>query len=202
MVELFFKGLIIALVFGVPAGAIGILTIQRTMEHGFTSGFVTGLGSSAADVLYACVGVFGITLISDFLTLHQSLIQLFGGILIIIFGITIIFKKERQITVTHIKKHLVLYFLSSFTTAIMNPVTIISFLIAFTTFGIEGPFQLHNGILLISGILLGTVCWWIAISGIVTFFRKRITAHIYKWMNRILGTFMMIFGIIMVIANL
>ena len=31
----FFRGLLIGLVFGVPAGAIGALTIQRTLEKGF-----------------------------------------------------------------------------------------------------------------------------------------------------------------------
>ena len=31
----FLRGLLIGLVFGVPAGAIGALTIQRTLEKGF-----------------------------------------------------------------------------------------------------------------------------------------------------------------------
>jgi threonine/homoserine/homoserine lactone efflux protein len=55
------RGLLIGLIFGVPAGAIGALTIQRTLNSGFTAGLMTGLGSSAADILYACVGVFGVT---------------------------------------------------------------------------------------------------------------------------------------------
>lgn len=35
MAEYFLQGLLIGLVFGVPAGAIGALTIQRTVEKGF-----------------------------------------------------------------------------------------------------------------------------------------------------------------------
>ncbi|MDE7245253.1 MAG: LysE family translocator, partial [Oscillospiraceae bacterium] len=66
------KGLLVGLVFGVPAGAIGALTIQRTLSHGFWAGLLTGLGSSAADVLYACVGVFGLTAISDALLRWQT----------------------------------------------------------------------------------------------------------------------------------
>ena len=31
----FLRGLLIGLVFGVPAGAIGALTIRRTLEKGF-----------------------------------------------------------------------------------------------------------------------------------------------------------------------
>ncbi len=55
----FLRGLLIGLVFGVPAGAIGALTIQRTLEKGFFSGLITGAGSSAADLIYSCVGVCG-----------------------------------------------------------------------------------------------------------------------------------------------
>lgn len=69
------RGLLIGLIFGVPAGAIGALTIQRTLYGGF---FATGLGSSAADLLYACAGVFGITLVSDFLIRCQRSISLPG----------------------------------------------------------------------------------------------------------------------------
>ena len=42
------KGMLIGLIFGVPAGAIGALTIGRTLEKGFAAGFLTGMGSSAA----------------------------------------------------------------------------------------------------------------------------------------------------------
>lgn len=52
------RGLLIGLIFGVPAGAIGALTIQRTLNGGFAAGLSTGLGSSAADLLYACAGIF------------------------------------------------------------------------------------------------------------------------------------------------
>ena len=46
----FLRGLLIGLVFGVPAGAIGALTIQRTLEKGFFAGLVTGAGLSGHDL--------------------------------------------------------------------------------------------------------------------------------------------------------
>ena len=68
------KGLVIGVVFGVPAGVVGILSIQRVLTQGAFAGFLTGIGSSAADIFYACVGVFGLTFISDILLKHQSTI--------------------------------------------------------------------------------------------------------------------------------
>ena len=198
----FLKGLLIGLVFGVPAGAIGALTIQRTLEKGFFAGLVTGAGSSAADLLYSCISVFGITIISDFLTAHQTIIRIIGGILILILGIVILRKKELSSVQKDTKGTPVFYFLSSFSAAILNPATILSFMVAFTGLGISGNLEILQGIALIVGILAGTLCWWSALSGVVAYFRKRVTNYIYRWLNRILGCLMTLFSIIMMIQGI
>ena len=71
-------------------------------------------------------------------------------------------------------------------------------MIAFTVFGISGNLNVYQGTDLIIGILTGTLCWWTALSGIVAHFRKRVTDHIYKWLNRILGCLLTMFGIVMI----
>lgn len=192
------RGVLIGLIFGVPAGAIGALTIQRTLEKGFAAGFLTGAGSSAADLLYAAAGIFGIAVISDFLAAYQNLIQAVGGVLIAILGISVLRKKERAAAVQETKGNLVFCFLSSFGTAVMNPATILSFMIAFTAFEINGDVSVPEGFGLILGVLAGTLGWWLILSGIVSLFRERITGRIYIWLNRILGSLMTFFGIVMI----
>lgn len=81
------KGILIGLLFGMPAGAVGAMTAQRTLNYGMKAGLLTGLGSSVADCLYACIGAFGLTLISDFLLRYQNIINLAGGFLILGMGI-------------------------------------------------------------------------------------------------------------------
>lgn len=202
IVRYFLQGLLIGLMFGVPAGAIGALTIQRTLEKGFFSGLITGFGSSAADLIYSCIGVFGITIISDFITAHQEMIRILGGILLLLLGITILRKKKLAVARQDTKGTPVFYFLSAFTAAILNPATILSFMVAFTAFGISGDLDAYQGIALIVGILVGTLCWWSALSGVVAFFRKKVTDHIYKWLNRILGCLMALFGLVMMIQGI
>ena len=188
------RGLLIGLIFGVPAGAIGALTIQRTLNNGFFAGLSTGLGSSAADVLYACVGVFGITLISDFLTQNQRPVTLLGGLLIVILGLHIFRQKPQNRHQNVGREKLPLCFVSSFAIAIMNPSTVLSFLMAFTVFEITGDQTSIQSVQLVAGILLGTLFWWSALSGITSLFRERINDQIYQFLNRLLGCLMIVLG--------
>ena len=195
------KGILIGLIFGVPAGAIGALTIQRTLERGFMAGLITGAGSSAADLLYSAAGIFGIAIVADFLTAHQNVFQVVGGVFIVALGISILCKKGRTDAAQGTKGNLVFCFLSSFGTAVMNPATILSFMVAFAAFDINGNVSAAEGAGLILGILGGTFGWWLTISSVVALLKDRITDQIYKWLNKILGSFMLLFGIVMMIRS-
>mgnify|MGYP005761332149 CR=1 FL=1 len=81
------RGLFIGLIFGVPAGVIGVLTIKRTLEHGFWAGTVTGFGSAAADLIYGCIGVCGLTAVSDRLISLEQPIRVCGGAAIGLYGL-------------------------------------------------------------------------------------------------------------------
>lgn len=148
--EYFCKGLLIGFIFGVPAGAIGALTIGRTLDKGFTAGFLTGMGSSAADLIYSCVGVFGITVVSDFLSAGQNILQIIGGILILLLGFCVLCKKKAAVVrCSAVQKEskgtLAFCFLSAFTMALVNPATVFSFMAAFTAFGIQGGLDAGQG---------------------------------------------------------
>lgn len=201
-IELLRKGMLIGLVFGVPAGAIGILTIQRTLEKGFWTGLLTGLGSSAADLLYSLAGIGGIAYLSSFLIACQHILQRLGGIAILILGGLILRKKALPAGAAPQEGSRTFHFLSSFVIAVLNPATLLSFMAAFTAFGITGPFSAGEACSLTLGILLGTLCWWVLLSGLAARFRSRITNRIYPWLNRLLGYSLMLFGGAMLIRSI
>ena len=198
--ELIGKGLLIGLIFGVPAGAIGALTIQRALEGGFLYGFLTGLGSSVADMLYAVAGLFGITMITDFLNRYEKICSFGGAVLIAVYGIMICRKKaERSRNDSAAGKTYLSGFLSAFTIAIMNPATVLSFLVAFETVGLIGEYSVLEGLQVITGLLLGTGAWWAALSGIVCKFQSKVTDKIYAKMNLMLGCLLIGFAVIVLI---
>lgn len=188
------RGLLIGLIFGVPAGAIGALTIQRTLNSGFWAGLTTGLGSSAADLLYACAGVFGITLVSELLIQYQRPIGLLGGVLIAMLGIHIFRQRPRNRHRESAQAKLPLCFATSFAIAITNPATVLSFLMAFTAFEITGNQTAAQSVQLLAGILLGTLCWWSVLAGVTAIFRERVNDRVYQFLNRLLGCLMVVFA--------
>ena len=88
------RGIFIGLMFGIPVGAVGVLTVQRTLRYGVKAGLFTGLGSSAADCFYACVGAFGFTLVSDFLLARQNIINI-AACLYFLWGAGYCFARQR-----------------------------------------------------------------------------------------------------------
>ena len=198
MVSFFLRGVLIGLLFGIPAGAVGAMTVQRTWNYGIKAGLLTGLGSSVADCIYACIGAFGLTVISDFLLKYQIVINLAGGGLILFMGLHLLFGKGEQKEVPSVSGRIRM-FLSSFLVGITNPAAILTFLFAFSYFGISGETNLLQGMWLVGGVFLGTYFWWGILSAVVNIMKNRQKKDHFQTMNRIFGVILCLFGMVVFI---
>lgn len=196
------KGILIGLLFGMPAGAVGAMTVERTLNYGMKAGLLTGLGSSVADCLYACVGVFGLTLISDFLFQHQNIINFVGGCLILGMGIRMLQAKASESESIPDYVRGIRVFISSFAIGVTNPATILTFLFAFSWFGIDGQSGLAEGMGLVAGVFLGTFCWWSVISSIAILLKKKAKNNRLSIMNMVFGIILVLFGAVVLSRNI
>lgn len=200
------RGIVIGVIFGVPAGVIGIMTVQRTLEHGFAAGIATGFGSTAADLLYGCIGVCGLTAVSDRLMSWEWLIRLLGGALIAVFGVRTLragtlraaaMEQNADSSETEVsgRRRSLFLFGSSFLVALTNPATILAFLTAFASSGLLGGVTAGQGACLLGGLALGTGGWWIFLAGITCVLRRKINGGLFRTLNKVLGGLMVAFGI-------
>lgn len=189
------KGILIGLLFGVPVGAVGTMAAQRAFSHGFGAGLKTGLGSSTADCLYAVCGAFGISFVSDFLLKYQKIINVVGGGLILAMGLRLILGKGEEADLKENTDIGVKMFLSSFAVGITNPVAILTFLFAFSWFGITGRTGALEGVQLVTGVFAGTCIWWCLLSAAVVYIRKRSGNRNFQYINQIFGVVLTLFGI-------
>ena len=194
MAGFLFRGILIGLLFGLPVGAVGTMTVQRTLSGGIRAGLLTGLGSSVADCIYACIGVFGLTIVSDFLLRHQTAIHLIGGSFILLMGLRLFLKnKETQTEALQAGRNAGL-FLTSFFIGITNPAAILTFLFAFSYFGITGEAGVFQGVALVLGVFAGTYFWWGALSLATDFIRKKSGKAEFRAANKIFGMILILFG--------
>ena len=196
------RGILIGLLFGLPVGAVGTMTVQRAWNFGFKAGLLTGLGSSVADCLYAIVGAFGLTLISDFLLQYQTIINLVGGGFILFMGIRLIVKKETASVAETKAIGGLQMFLSSFAIGITNPAAILTFLFAFSYFGISGMTGVLSGISLVCGVFAGTYIWWTALSFATCAIKKKTANRGFRYMNKVFGGILTLFGAVVFLRML
>lgn len=194
MASYLIKGILIGLLFGLPVGAVGTMTVQRSWSFGFRAGLLTGLGSSVADCLYALVGAFGLTLISDFLLQYQAVITVLGGILILFMGVRLLISKGESPMTSTKKISGIKMFLSSFAIGITNPAAILTFLFAFTYFGISDVAGLRDGISLVCGVFIGTYLWWGTLSVVTCAIKAKTKLQSFLYMNQVFGTILTLFG--------
>lgn len=183
-------------------GAVGTLTVQRAYRHGFAAGLKTGLGSSVADCMYAACGAFGLTFISDFLLKYQTVISIVGGCLILAMGVQSFTKKEDAAVQEKREDGNIRMFLSSFAIGITNPAEILTFLFAFSYFGVTGKTGIFLGIQLVAGVFIGTFFWWWLLSAGVVFLRKKAVHRSFRYMNQIFGTILILLGAVIFIREI
>ena len=70
----FVKGFSVGFMASIPLGPIGVMCIQRTLSKGHRSGVVSGLGAASADLIFAIIAVFSLTLVMSFVETHMSLL--------------------------------------------------------------------------------------------------------------------------------
>ena len=187
--------------FGVPAGAIGALTIKRTISNGVIAGLLSGFGCSFADLIYACISVFGLSLLSDFFLRLDSIITVLGGLFIVAIGIGIILKRNIQVEEEAKASKLLSFVTSSFFIAMTNPATIFSFILAFSVFGVGEINSSIQGISLISGIFIGNSIWWIFIVTLIYMLKKKLSRKIIGRINYCLGSLIILFGSVVLIGS-
>ena len=82
--DLFLRGLAIGFAVAFALGPIGLLVIRRTLERGWSFGFLSGLGVATADATYGAIAAFGLTAISELLVGIDQLLGLVGGIVLVL----------------------------------------------------------------------------------------------------------------------
>jgi threonine/homoserine/homoserine lactone efflux protein len=199
--ELPIRGLAAGLIIAAPIGPVNVLCIHRTIEKGWKSGLLSGIGAALADTLYGAIAGFSISLVIRFLIREEFWFRLIGGILLMGIGVTYYCKTPGTLAPGKDGDDANSDFVSSLLLTATNPTTVLSFLAVLAVLGLGRQRPLGQTSLLVAGIFCGSMTWWAILVGGVSLLRDRITDRTMRWMNRIAGIAIGGFGLINVLLS-
>jgi len=193
---------VIGIVVAAPVGAMGILCIQRVVEHGWRGGLATGGGIATADAIYAAFAAFGVTVVSQFLVSYQDPLRILGGAVLVGLG----WRAVRSTPATDAAEAVdstrmgVLY-TSAVGLTLTNPLTIMAFAAVFASAGLVAQAGVGSSVVVTMGVALGSLSWWLGLSTVVWAARHAISSRTMLIVNRVSGAMLMALGGVAAVAG-
>lgn len=200
-ITLLLKGIIIGLAATIPLGPIGVICIQRSINKGRLSGFVSGLGAATSDTIFATVAGFSLAFIIDFVDTYRLIIEFVGGIIIILLGVKTFYTNPATQLRRHKKRKNKLfedYFSTLFLTA-TNPLIIFYFIALFAAGNIVDSENVAQAFITVAGVFIGGVVWWYVLTTLVSSFRNKFRLKHLWWINKIAGGLIILLGLVAII---
>ncbi|NDD53738.1 hypothetical protein EBZ39_07645 [bacterium] len=112
-------------------GPIFVMTFNNSAMRGFLKGFCTALGAALGDGLLIFLGLVGMLAILQKSSTYQVGIDLVGGTLLVLYGISLIMRQKNDAPeVALTANSLLISATKAFLSTVLNPLTILFFMFA------------------------------------------------------------------------
>jgi threonine/homoserine/homoserine lactone efflux protein len=195
-VESALRGFLVGLTIAAAVGPISLLIIRRTLADGMLVGLSSGLGAATADGLYGAVAAFGLTAVSDLLVGQRRLLGVVGGLFLLVLAWRAATSRPMQAArgADAPATGLAGAYGSTVALTLTNPLTILSFVAIFAGLGIVGGSGL-GAAALVAGVFLGSLLWWIVLTGGVSLLRSQVRPRVLRAVNLGSGALLAAFGV-------
>ncbi|MBR5212311.1 MAG: LysE family transporter [Bacteroidales bacterium] len=191
------KGFAVGMCASAPIGPIAILVVQKSLSKGHKAGFVSGLGASVVDTLYASIAIFALAFAQKFIDEHQNMILLAGGAVLIAVGISMAFSNPfRKLKADGESSVSPKDFGQAVALGLSNPMAIFIMFTLFAFFGLadDAP-HTWKVTPIILAVSAGSVTYWFSMSWLLSRFRGNFRMRTILWISRITGALIVIIGI-------
>lgn len=191
------KGFLVGMCASAPVGPIAILVVQKSLSKGHKAGFVSGLGASVVDTLYAFIAIFALALAQKLIDAHQNIILLVGGAVLAAVGVSMAFSDPfRKMKADGDSSVSPKDFGQAVAMGLSNPMAVFVMFTLFAFFGLADDAP-HNWSVapIILSVSAGSVLYWFSVSWLLSRFRRNFRMSTILWISRITGAVIVIIGI-------
>lgn len=190
------KAFLIGICASVPLGPVAIYVLQVSLSKGHKPGFLTGLGATTIDTLYAVVAVFALAFAERFIETHKVLIFILGGLIVALVGASIVFKDPfRKLKQDDNPSYSIKDYVQALALGLSNPAAIFVMLTLFAFFGVRIEAQDFRIAPIILAVSAGSASYWFLFSWCLGKLRRSFRLSTLVWINRVAGIVVLIVGI-------
>ncbi len=195
------RGLAAGLIIAAPVGPVNLLCIRRTLQNGWKSGVVSGLGAALADTVYGAISVLGINLVIQFVLREELWIRVIGGIILTGIGVAFYCRPPRPLEAVENDSSANSDLASAFLLNATNATMVLSFPVVLAALGVGRQQSLLQTSVLVAGIFFGSMIWWNGLALASSRLRSLITSRTMRWVNHVAGIVIAGIGLVNVLLG-
>lgn len=197
---LLLSGVAMGLSMAMPLGPVNVMVIRSAIRRGLVGGLAAGLGSLAADTMFALIAAYGIRSIERLFIDYATPFRLVGGVLLVVIGIrtarshvaAMKLKEETPASAAKLWRKA----LTCFSATVSNPGSLLG---VFAVFGaMSSVLRLDSApyrpLIAVIGFVAGGLLWWLFLSFAVHHLRNRLSPALLDRINHWAGILVAAFG--------
>ena len=197
-------GVAIGVAAAAPVGPINLLVIQRALCGERGAALLLGLGGALGDAVFAAVAAFGLAAVTQALDLHEGLVRIVGGIVMLGFA-ALLWRAAPHLGGNDARGRprasSLRMAVAVFGMTLTNPATLLFFVgsfgaVRFVGIGHDTPLHLLNAGLVVAGVFLGSMLWWLIVSGAASALQGRIGDAQLRVLNHATAVLLGVFGLV------
>jgi threonine/homoserine/homoserine lactone efflux protein len=195
------EGFSVGLLLSALIGPVFFALIQASLTNGFRYAAVLATGILISDLIYVLITFFGIRYIAGFES-FQTYLGLGGGLILIGFGISSIFKKKGSrpnsggINLPRVKKRSA--FAKGFGINGINPFVLLFWISIASLVQLKQSFTESDYVAYYAGILVTVFCIDLVKAFIAKKLSPLVTDRTLFWLNKFVGVLMIFYGLRMI----
>lgn len=188
----FFKGLMLGFAYVAPVGVQNLFAINTSLTQSRKRAYITAFIIMFFDITLSIACFMGAGAIMSASKWLELIVMGIGSLVVIYIGFSIVRSEAKMDDSTNVDIPILKVLTTACVVTWFNPQALIDGTMLLGASKAAVPADL--GYVFILGVCIASASWWLGLTTVVTLFRAKITAKIFRIINIVCGAFILFYG--------
>ncbi|ASS41326.1 L-lysine permease [Eubacterium minutum ATCC 700079] len=188
----FFKGLMLGFAYVAPIGVQNLFAINTSLTQSRKRAYITAFIIMFFDITLSIACFMGAGAIMSASKWLELIVMGIGSLVVIYIGFSIVRSEAKMDDSTNVDIPIAKVLTTACVVTWFNPQALIDGTMLLGASKAAVPADL--GYVFILGVCIASASWWLGLTTVVTLFRAKITAKIFRIINIVCGAFILFYG--------